>query len=524
MSDAPAADPDTTPQRSFNPLEAIVGLGGIQALTMLAGLARSKILALLLGPAVLGIVGVIDQVVSFLTHAGSLSTPFAATKFLSRRIREEARQFRRLFSGLFFVMLAGSLVATVVVAVVAAYRPQLLSSDLEGYRTPLLLALLTVPGLTAVAFQRSVLAVLSRHRDAALASFVSSVALVGTSWVGIELAGVVGLYAGNLLVHVPMAVGIYLYLREKSTLALVPEFDEIRSALGREEDLRWYLTIFHLTTLVTPLAYLTARVSVLNHHGAEAAGLYYAAYGIAVSVRVILTQGNTLYLTPIMNRPTPVTDRIESAGEYLRVLSALVLVGGLGLMLFPELWIWLLYSAEFTDASAFLGAFVVGEMLLLFAGVYLNLLIGLDDLSGHISMSVAGHTAILVLALVLTPPFGPVGVAYAFIIGNGGMLVGCMMRLWTQHPEADLFRPVPPMATSVGLLVLTAFALGSAPGLGVLWRLGGWVCGGGVALFLLTPNERSWILSPWRWADVAKHEPDSPGERRPPGDRDEETP
>ena len=67
---------DPAPTSSFRPLQAIVALGGIQALTMLAGLARTKVLAVLLGPAGVGIASVIDQVESLVAQLGSLSIPF----------------------------------------------------------------------------------------------------------------------------------------------------------------------------------------------------------------------------------------------------------------------------------------------------------------------------------------------------------------------------------------------------------------------------------------------------------------
>ncbi|HEV2131086.1 MAG TPA: hypothetical protein VGR27_08285, partial [Longimicrobiaceae bacterium] len=89
--------PETPTRAVFRPLQAILALGGIQALTMAAGLARTKILALLLGPAGLGIVGVIDQTISLVTHLGSLSFPFAAVTFLSRRRGEGGQGFARLY-------------------------------------------------------------------------------------------------------------------------------------------------------------------------------------------------------------------------------------------------------------------------------------------------------------------------------------------------------------------------------------------------------------------------------------------
>lgn len=497
--DPSGQEPGALRSQPFRPLEAIVALGGIQALTMLAGLARTKLLALLLGPAVLGIVGVIDQVVALVTHGGSLSTPFIAMKFLSRRLAEGMERVRRVFTGLFRLMLLASLGVTAIVAVIAFFRPELLSRDLGPYRTPLLLALGSAPALTAMALLRNVLAAMNRHREAALAAFVGALALVGAAYLGIEMAGVRGLYAGNLAVNVLLAGLVYSFLARSAGVRLIGGPGIARDTLREERDLSWYLSLFHLMTLVTPLAYLVARVSVLNNHGDVAAGMYYAAYGLAVSVRVILSQANTLYLAPLVNRPDPPAERVAVTSEFLRILTVLSVLGTLPLVLFPELWIWLLYSAEFTAAADFLAPFVVGEMILLFAAVLLTLLLGFDDLKGHLTIAVSGHGLILLLALLFTPPLGPVGVAYAFIVGNGAMLLAAMVRIRRSWRGPGLGGSLLLLLLAVAVLAgggwwVTGSGLEPHP----IWRISGYLGIGVGALAFLSSGERQWLLSPWK--------------------------
>src|SRR4030095_15362040 len=91
---------DSVPASSFRPLQAIVALGGIQALTMLAGLARTKVLAVLLGPAGVGVASVVDQVVSLVAQLGSLSIPFVGLKFLARARDGAADETRRIYDAL----------------------------------------------------------------------------------------------------------------------------------------------------------------------------------------------------------------------------------------------------------------------------------------------------------------------------------------------------------------------------------------------------------------------------------------
>lgn len=485
--------------RPFRPIEAIVALGGIQALTMLAGLVRTKLLALLLGPALLGVVGVIDQIVALVTHAGSLSTPFAAMKFLSRRIGQGMDRVRAMFTGLFRLMLGASLGLTVGAGVVAFLRPELLSAELGPYRLPLLLALASAPALTALGLLRNVLAALGKHREAAVAAFIGAVGLIASAYLGIELGGVPGLYAGNLVVNILLVGVVFGFLSRSSGVTLLRGPGIARAAVREDGDLAWYLSFFHLLTLVTPLAYLVARVAVLDHHGDVAAGLYYAAYGLAVAVRVVLHQANALYLSPIVNRPTPPAERVAATADYLRVLSVLTTLGALPLVLFPDLWIWLLYSADFTDAARFLTPFVVGEMILLFAAVLLSLLIGFDDLRGHLTIAVVGHLVILVLAFWLTPPFGPVGVAYAFIAGNSLMLVAAILRLRTTYRGPLFLAPLGGLALALVVLASAGWwATGSGLEPGFIWKGPVYLVIALCALIFLNPGERRWLVAPWR--------------------------
>ena len=88
----PAADTASPP--SFRPLQAIVALGGIQALTMLAGLARTKVLAVLLGPAGVGVASVVDQVVSLVAQLGAKSSDPSASALTAISFLECGRLMR----------------------------------------------------------------------------------------------------------------------------------------------------------------------------------------------------------------------------------------------------------------------------------------------------------------------------------------------------------------------------------------------------------------------------------------------
>ena len=57
--------------------------GGVQALSVLVGLVRNKLVALMLGPAGMGLVSLFNSILNFLSQATSLGISFSAVRHLS---------------------------------------------------------------------------------------------------------------------------------------------------------------------------------------------------------------------------------------------------------------------------------------------------------------------------------------------------------------------------------------------------------------------------------------------------------
>jgi enterobacterial common antigen flippase len=475
-----------------------VALGGIQALTMGAGLLRTKILALLLGPEGLGIAGVIDQTVALVTHLGALSFPFAALAYLSRH---QGERFTRLFRAFFRVLLGASLLATAIAIGIALWNTALIDDALVAYRVALIVGLAGAPGLAAASYLRNVLAATGRQYHAALVALVSGLALIATSYAGVTLWGLTGLYTGNLLVALATVPLVWWYLRRSGAVGperAGPASESAFRVLREQDGLLPFVTTIHVLSLVSPLAYLVARVAILSHHGAMEAGFFYAAAGLAIAIRVVLSHAQVLYLTPLLNRPIPKPERAAAAAEYLRVLTVLVVIGAGAVVLFPREWVFLLYSPQFAAAAGFLAAFVLAEVVLLFAGVFQALLIGFDDYRAHALIAVVGQVLLAVLALVWAPALGSLGVALAFLVGHAAILGLLVVRVRLRHASAGMMAPLRPLILGIALLAAGGWwaAAGAAPPLAA--RLAAYLIVSALALMLLGPDDRRWLLRPLR--------------------------
>ncbi len=504
-ADSPVAD--SAPGPSFRPLQAILALGGIQAFTMLAGLARTKVLALLLGPAGVGVASVIDQVVSLVAQLGSLSIPFVGLKFLARARDDAATDTRAIYDALVMLLVLASIAAAAIGTGVAALNPSSFGEGLSSYRSALIVALVGVPPFAIAPLLRNAMAALERHRESAIAAFLGAVLTVGGAAVGVSAGGLVGLYAANGIVLIVTIAGMQWYLGRTLGLGLPRSLDTAAAirALRSQRGLMTFASAMYILAMTSPFAYLLARSMLLSTHGATVAGFVAAAYGIGVSIRLVLNQANGLYLTPLVNRNSPKVDRIAAVAEYLRILIVLVVLSTLLIVLFPSQWLTLLYSPQFLDAIPLVAVFVLGEAVLLVAGVYQALLIGFDDIVGFLASTVTGQLITIALARWLVAGHGGLGVGLAFLAGNSVILVATATRLLRKHAARQVFLPLGPLA--VALLTTAAagwWVLRAGGGPGIAWKAAAYLVACGIAFLFLRPDERRWILRPWQAPAAAR--------------------
>lgn len=491
---------DPAPTSSFRPLQAIVALGGIQALTMLAGLARTKVLAVLLGPAGVGIASVIDQVVSLVAQLGSLSIPFVGLKFLSRTRESGIAETRRIYFALVLLLALASFAAAAVAAGVATTQPTIFGDGLAPYRNVLLVALLGVPPFALAPLLRNAMAALERHRESAVAAFFGALLTVVGSAVGVITGGLLGLYVANAIVLGITIVGMQWYVGRSLGLGLSTNTSP-RAAVGAlrsQPGLTTFAASMYVLALTSPLAYLYARSMLLSTHGAIEAGLVAAAYGIGVSIRLVLNQANGLYLTPLVNRSSPKPERVAAVADYLRILNVLVVLSTLVFVLFPRQSLSVLYSSEFAAAVPMVTVFVMAEAVLLVAGVYQALLIGFDDTAGFLASTVAGQLLTIALAHWLVVPLGGMGVGIAFLAGNAVILVATATRLLHRHGAARAFAPLAPLLIALAATGAAGWWVIRPAGPGVASKAVSYVVACGLALLCLRPDERRWLVRPWR--------------------------
>ena len=194
------------PAASGSPMGGIVGVSAMQLAVMVVFLLRSKLLALVLGPDMLGVMAVIDKLVRVFAQAAMFSLPFAALRYLPAAWSTGEAEYDRQYTRMRNVIVAALVAATMIGVGGVAIEPGWFGEELEGRAALLLAAFATLPALGVVPFIQS--ALVGRMAPARAMGFVLLDAVV------LALAAAVGSFRGGLR-------GIYLvYAVAGSALAL----------------------------------------------------------------------------------------------------------------------------------------------------------------------------------------------------------------------------------------------------------------------------------------------------------------
>lgn len=417
-------------------LRAIGVLGAFQAGVMLANLIRVKLVAVEVGPTGVGLQTLIDQIVVFVSLGFTFSMPFAAVKYLSYAHDEEGRAFARAFAAFRRVLTVMSLVGLAAAGTLALVAPDLFGGEVADNADLLLIALAAIPVVNLMALVTQAIAASGRATTAAALTLAHWTMVAVLAGGGLLLDGLRGYFIG-----VGAATGLVLvaggaYLRRAERTQDRGGRVRTLAELRRHPGVLRFALVQSVLTLTTPLAYLVARYAVLGDGGLEDAGLLAASLGIAQALTSLLNPANALLLTPALNLADPPEVKLGHMLEYRRAALAMLAVGMLPALLFPEVVLRVLFDAEFVPASDYVYLFVLSEAFVVVSAIHQALLIGLDDFAVNVTYVLVGQLVMVVLIVVLVPGMGVAGVGVAMIGYHALVLALTTRRLWRRHRMA----------------------------------------------------------------------------------------
>jgi O-antigen/teichoic acid export membrane protein len=410
-------------------LSMLATLGALQALTLAMQALRGKMAAVLLGPAGVGVLGVIEPLVQLVAHLSCFGLPLAAMRFLSRAHSEGGAAFLAAYTRFARAVLLLAVTGTAIALAVAFVWPHALGPDLWRYRALVVVGLMGAPLLAFRDLLTSALAAVRATRRSASVGLAMALAAGLGGGTGILVGGgLLGFLVGTLA-----GEGIVLGIVGTRLRRAVPASVERSSADGASDEEREIAAtslILWAAYASYPLTHFLARHLVLAQFGAAQAGELEAGMELSGIVALLLGPSTALYLAPAVNRRARVSEKGRAALHFLAALAPAVALLSVPALLFPRLCLHIFYSAAFEGAAAFLVLLVAGQALRVLAGVFHALLIGLGDVRVYGLLVAIGQLSFGGLAYAWGPADGPAGVARAFLVSNTLLFALTAGRVW----------------------------------------------------------------------------------------------
>jgi O-antigen/teichoic acid export membrane protein len=439
-------------------LRALIAIGSLQFVTMLVMLVRTKALALLLGPELLGAMSVIDKLLAVVSQTLSLSLPFAALRFLPDALRRAPEAFRDLYRNMLTLLLMLVVPAVLICLLLTARAPSAFGVQLFPYRGALMLAFVGLPIVALVPFLTNALAGRMWHSRSMTFSLAHATVLlvatvVGGWWGG--LRGVYGLYAALGTVFVIVAIR-WVVSGLPGGVAVV---GGLRTPHLPQRVWRFSVALLAVS-FAAPYATLFVHYSVFRSFGAESAGFLQAAVGVSLSVRTLLGSAHAVFLTPHVNREASVVERIAWAHAFQRMTCLLFILLIPPVLLFPDIALRMLYSSRFLAAAPFAGLFIVTEVVTLLSGTYQALILAGDHLKFHVLQNLVAQGLLAASAALLLPRLGLAGAGVAALVVPLFVFVTTVWFL-RRHAGFHMPRDVARAIFAVGAAMLICALVGS---------------------------------------------------------------
>jgi len=396
----------------------LIAVGILQLAILFVTLARAKGLAIVLGPEGLGVVGTIDQLLITLAQISALGIPYTAMKFMSAAHSRSQDAYRLEFAIFGRLMLILAFLAGTAGMVVLLFDPDWLGKETVQYRDAMFIAVFGVPALMLTFFLPQALAAGQKPSSAAIFNLLMQAFLATAALLGAITSGIYGLYVATTatgLIFIVLSLIIFSRFYGLSVLRkkTVPRSEDSTKPMIVRMAFAAYSSLVSFAVCM-----LVIRYTVLVTVGEADTGFLHAALAVALSVGSILATMNNLYLAPELNRAIPVEEKFSKANSFGGLIALLLLVAAVPVALFPGLTLTILYTGEFLPAATALILCIVWQGLYQLAGVYLQLLIGLNHLRFAAFSTVLGFLISGILAVAFVDQFGILIAPLALIAGT----------------------------------------------------------------------------------------------------------
>jgi PST family polysaccharide transporter len=388
-------------------------MGGAQVVTLAVAFIRTKVIAQLMGPAGVGLVGVLTAFNGNVSTLAGWGLGASGVRMIAGSVPEETaskqaavRKFGMTLSGL-------GLVATLALFWPVAY----LTFDSSRYALELLIGGMAVPCIIASTIWTSILQAAGQVKTLAKAQVISA---LGGLFLGLPLIyfyGTIGIAASLLLAAaLPMVFTWRAARRDCVVSNLQPTYGDLRALFNMGGGLM-------VIGVAAQLAAYAVRLVIIKHRGDDVAagladaGYYQAAIAIAGSLPSMVFSAMG---TDFFPRVAAAKDEAEAKVLSEKQIEAALLLAlpiFIGLVTMNRLGIALLYADKFEPAAPLLSWMIWGVFVRLLGWPLGYWLVARGSMRTVVFVEVASNLVMAALPIFLLPAFGLVGTAIGYFIG-----------------------------------------------------------------------------------------------------------
>lgn len=385
-------------------------MGGATVAAILISVTRSKILALLVGPTGIGLIGLFTSIMATATAIGGMGLHLSGVRELATNPERRGLVRMALWSAIW--PLAGLTAAVLwfgrfeISRWVIGNESQAFAVGLMGLAAAL--AIIATAQVAVIQGSGRVADVARIQVAGALLSLLLGIpAVFYLGPIGIALA-VMAIPVGTVVAALPFRVPSERAATGLNSATLVDEWRRL---------LKLGATVMVVISLQTG-ALVVVRTLVVKESGLESAGLYHAAYAIsALNAQLVLSAMATDYFPRLAGTES---DRKVSSSLVNDQLHAALLLASpilLGMAAVAPLVLHLLYTSAFAPAADLLRWQLTGELLKLPGWAFGFLLLARADKSRYLLVEMSCLAIFVLGTFALLPQFGLAGAGISYAAG-----------------------------------------------------------------------------------------------------------
>lgn len=378
---------------------------------IIAGLIITKIIAVVVGPSGVALLGNFTNITSIFTTFANGGITSGITKYIAEFNTEEERSC--VISHAFKINLICSFIIGLIVIVLNKSLAQLAFGDVK-YSIAFILF-----GVTVVFYgmNSTISAVLNGYKYIKYLIIIS----VTGSVLSVILAMVITIRFGvfGAIINT-MIAQVFIFLFSIVFVRKLKLFHSKLLYISLNRSLLWKLFNFATMSLVSALFVTTSMFLIRNYiyknFSPNEAGYIQGMWSISSAYLMVITTTLSTYYLPTLSR---LKDPLEIRREILRgykYLLPLALVGGLAVYICKDIIIYILYTPTFLPMRKYFAFQIIGDTLKVASFMLAHMMIAKAMTRWYIVSEVIFSFMYVGLSFLFMSAFGSVGVTYAYTV------------------------------------------------------------------------------------------------------------